>query len=96
MVVVRMVRVRNMSVSETADIQGRCPNWVRNLLRRYDEGDLEGLRDLLRSGRPPKIPLREMDKIMKHASQTPTTPAALHQQVFQKTKVKLHIAHVRD
>ena len=26
MVAVRMVRVRNMSVSETADIQGRCPN----------------------------------------------------------------------
>ena len=43
MVAVRMVRVRNMSVSETADIQGRCPNWVHNLLRRYDEGGLEGM-----------------------------------------------------
>ena len=51
MVAVRMVRVRNMSVSETADIQGRCPNWVHNLLRRYDEGGLEGLRDLPKSGR---------------------------------------------
>lgn len=36
-----MVRVRNMSVSKTADIQVRCPNWVRNRLRRYDE-DLKG------------------------------------------------------
>ena len=26
MVVVRMVRVRNMTVEETADIQGRSPN----------------------------------------------------------------------
>ena len=41
MIAVRMVRVRNMSVSETADIQGRCPNWVRDWLRRYDEGGLE-------------------------------------------------------
>ena len=42
MVVVRMVRMRNMSVSETADIQGCCPNWIRDWLRRYDEGGLEG------------------------------------------------------
>ena len=56
MVAVCMVRVRNMSVSETADIQGRSPNWVRNLLRCYDEGGLEGLRDLPRCGRPIRIP----------------------------------------
>ena len=43
MVAVRMVRVRNMSVEETADIQGRNPNWVRNWLRRYDAGGLEGI-----------------------------------------------------
>ena len=56
MVTVRMVRARNMSVSETTDIQGRCPNWVRNWLRRYDEGGLEGLRDLPRCGRSRRIP----------------------------------------
>ena len=43
MVTVRMVRVRNMSVKETADIQGRGPNWIRDWLRRYNEGSLEGL-----------------------------------------------------
>ena len=62
MVAVRMVRVRNMSVSETADIQGRCPNWVHNLLRRYDEGGLEGLRDLPKADGPGgfcEIPLTE-------------------------------------
>ena len=30
MVAVRMVRVLNMSVEETADIQARCPTRVRN------------------------------------------------------------------
>ena len=43
MVAVRMVRVSNMSVEETVSIQVRCPTWVRDWLRRYDE---EGLRDL--------------------------------------------------
>ena len=32
MVVVRMVRVCNMSVKETADIQGRSPNWKKTVL----------------------------------------------------------------
>ena len=41
MVAVRMVRVFNMSVEETASIQIRCPTWVRDWLRRYDEGGLE-------------------------------------------------------
>ena len=49
MVVVRMVRVCNMSVEETADIQGRSPNRARNWLRRYDEGSLEGLWDIPRT-----------------------------------------------
>ena len=40
---VRMARVLNMSVEEAADIQGRSPNWVRNWLRRYDDGGLQGL-----------------------------------------------------
>ena len=55
MVAVRMVCVRNLSMNETVDIQGRSPNLVRNWLRRYDEGGLEGLRDLPRCGRPRRI-----------------------------------------
>ena len=46
MVAVRMVRVLDMSVDETANLQVHCPMWVRDWLRRYDEGGLEGLRDL--------------------------------------------------
>ena len=41
MVAVRMVRVRNMPVGETADILIRYSTWVRDWLRRYDEGGLE-------------------------------------------------------
>ena len=59
MVAVRMVRVLSMSVDETARFQVRCPTWVREWLRRYD-GGLEGLRDLLRCGRPRRIPRNVM------------------------------------
>jgi len=52
MLAVRMVRVRNLSVEEAVDYLMQCPNWVRNWLRRYDEGGPDGLRDLPRSGRP--------------------------------------------
>ena len=43
-----------------------------------------------------QIPLQEMNKIMKQAPQTPTTPAILYQQIFQKTRVKLHMTYVEE
>ena len=43
MVAVRMVLVLNMSVEATAGLHVRCPMWVREWLRRYDEGSLEGI-----------------------------------------------------
>ena len=55
MVAVRMVRVLNMSVEETANLQVHCPTWVRDWLRRYDEEGLKGLRDLPRCGRSRRI-----------------------------------------
>ena len=41
MVAVRMVRVLDMSVEGTANLQVRCPTWVWDWLRHYDEGGLE-------------------------------------------------------
>ena len=41
-----------------------------------------------------QIPLQEMNKIMKQAPQTPMIPAILYQQIFQKTRVKLHMTYV--
>ena len=46
MVAVRMVRVLNISVEETAGFQVRYPTRIRYRLRRYDERCLEDFRDL--------------------------------------------------
>ena len=65
---VRMVRVLNMSVDETASILVHCPTWVRDWLRRYDEGGLEGLRDSPRCGRPRRISQDVMDAIVANVA----------------------------
>ena len=93
---VNMACSEGFKINEAAACLMQCPDWVGMRIQRFNTDGLDGLRDLPRSGRPPKIPLREMDKIMKQTSQMPTTPAALHQQIFQKTKVKLHLTYVRE
>lgn len=53
---IHMVCVRKISVGETAANLMRSERWVHKWLERFDAGGLDGLRDLPRSGRPPKIP----------------------------------------
>ena len=56
MLAVHTVYVRKAGIDETAAHLMRSARWVRNWLHRYDEGGLDGLRDLPRSGRPRRIP----------------------------------------
>ena len=95
MIAVRMVRARNISVDETADILIRCPSWVRNWLRRYDEGGLEGLRDLPRCGRPRRILRNVMDDIIANVAGCRITPMGLQQYIRAQTGTRLHITYVR-
>ena len=95
MITVRIVRARNISMDDTVDILIRCPNWVRNRLRRYDEGGLEGLRDLPRCGRPRSIKNRIRGVIISRTSGSGITPARLQQQISEEVGVRLHITYVR-
>ena len=94
-VAVRMVRVLNMSVDETASILVHCPTWVRDWLRRYDEGGLEGLRDLPRCGRPRRILRNVMDEIIAKVADCRITPMGLQQYIRAQTGTSLHITYVR-
>ena len=67
MVAVRMVRVFNMSVEETASIQVRRSSWVCDWLCRYD-GGLKNLRDLPRCERPRRIPRNIMNDIIANVA----------------------------
>ena len=95
MVAVRMVRVRNMPVEETADILVRCPTWVSKWLRRYDEGCLQGLRDLPRCGRPRRVPRDVMDRIMARVAGSRITPVGMQQHIRDEAGTNLHITYIR-
>ena len=95
MVAVRMVCVLDMSVDETTSILVHCPTWVRDWLRRYDEGGLEGLRALPRCGRPRRITRATMDAIVANVAGCRITPVGLQQYIRAQIGTNLHITCVR-
>ena len=95
MLAVRMVYARKMSVEETSDILMQSPRWVYDWLERYDQGGLEGLRDLPKRGRPRKIAYHVMDQIITGLKDSGITPVGLQEHIHEKTGTKLHITYVR-
>ena len=77
MLAVHMVRVCKMSIGETAANLMRSDRWVHTWLMRFDAGGLDGLRDLPRSSRPPKISCEITARIIERAVQPKRTPMAV-------------------
>ena len=95
MLAVHMVHFRKMSIDDAATNLLRCPKWVRNWLERFEAGCLEGLRDLPRSGRPPKISPEAMDGVLGKVDRFKATPAELQQVIHKETGTKMHRTNVR-
>ena len=95
MLAVHMVCVRKMSVGETAANLMRSERWVHKWLKRFDTGGLDGLRDLPRTGRPPKISRETMARIIEQSVQPKCTPRELQKTIREETGTKLHITNVR-
>ena len=74
---VHMVRVPQKNVNEMAADLMQSEKWVHNWLKRYDQGGLDNLRDLLRPGRPRTIPRETVDGIINRMVPSGCTPAAL-------------------
>ena len=51
MLATHMIHVREKSIAETSADLMRSDRWTYNWLKRFDAGGLDGLQDLLRSGR---------------------------------------------
>ena len=95
MLAMHVVYVCKAGIDETAAHLMRFARWVRNWLHRYDEGGLEGLRDLPRSGRPRRIPREAIEQIIDKAIQPKGTPAGLQKRIHEETGTKLHTTYIR-
>ena len=69
--------------------------WVHKWLKRLDAGGLDGLRDLPRTGRPPKVPRKTMVRIIEQSVQPKCTPRELQKTIHEETGTRLHITNVR-
>ena len=95
MLAVHMVRVREMSIDETAANLMLSERWVHKWLKRFDTGGLDGLRDLPRTGRPPKTPRYIMTRIIERSVQPRCTPKELQKAIREETGTRLHTTNVR-
>ena len=94
MLAVHMVRVRKMSMGKTAANLMRSDRWVHAWLERFDAGGLDGLRDLPRGCRPPKIPREIMARIIAQVVQPKCTLWELQKIICEETDTKLYITNV--
>ena len=90
-----MVCMNNESIQHAADSLTQCPHRVFIWVERFKKGGIVALRDLPRPGRPPRVERGTMERIMRGASGSRTTAAALQQDIRQKAGASFHITYVR-
>ena len=95
MAAVNMAYYNQESTQHVADSLMQCPNWVLTWVRRFEEGGIDALRDLPRSGRPPRIDRATMDNMLSEAGQSKTTPAELRQKIRREAGILFHMTYVR-
>ena len=94
---VRCVRVDNKEASSTAENEfHRSRWWAYKWLKRFDKADLEGLKHLPRSGRPPEVSEERFAEIKTELSENPTGWRAkeIMNIIYEKTGVRYHEVHI--
>ncbi|MFZ0514221.1 MAG: helix-turn-helix domain-containing protein, partial [Candidatus Nitrosopolaris sp.] len=62
---VRRVRVDNQEAASVAELELRSIGWVYTWLKRYNNEDIQGLKDKPRSGRPPDVSEEKLLEVRK-------------------------------
>ena len=74
----------------------RSRSWACHWLKRYDEQDIDGLKDIPKSGRRPELPVEidyKIKTILKESNQGWTTKQ-IEQLIVQNTGVRYHPNHI--
>jgi len=95
MAAVNMVCIRGKGVRDTAEDLTKCPSWVSFWVGRFEEGGIDALRDLPRSGRRPKAQLKRIEKILQYDNNGITAPKKLCCHIRNKLRVTYHMTPVR-
>jgi len=95
MVAVNMVLVLGHDPKDVAKVLMQSRDWAYFWVRRYREGGLAALRDLPRSGRPPKVEQKRIAKIVGESEDGIVTPKKLRSDIHEKTGVWYHPVSVR-
>jgi len=94
MVAVNSVCVK-MDVGKTADLLMQCPDRVSHRARRSGEGGIGALRDIPRSGRPPKVRRERISRMIKKSKDGRVIPRKLRADIRESTGVLYHMTSVR-
>jgi len=95
MVAINSVCMEEMDVGKTVDCLMQCPNWVSHWVRRFEEGGIDALRDLPRSGRPPKVRRETISRIIKKNRGGRIIPRKLRADIRKRTGIRYHMTPVR-
>lgn len=94
---VRRVRFDDLEASKVAERElNKTRWWAYKWLKRFDKQGLEGLKDLPRSGRPPKVSEKKMYKIKQKVIENPSGWEAkqVMNLIYEKTGVRYHEVHI--
>jgi len=94
MAAVNAVCILDCSISDTAELLMQSPNWVSHWVRRSGEGGIDALRDLPRSGRPPKVRRERISGIIRRSGDGRVISRKLRADIRESTGVRYHITSV--
>jgi len=93
---IKQVLFDNQIASHVAKSLGRVRSWAYKWLERFKKHGIDGLQDLPRTGRPPKVSAKKLATIKETLDANPSGWSArqVMNLVYEKSGVRYHEVHV--
>jgi transposase len=93
---VRRIVEDNQHIEDVAKELHRCRAWAYKWYKRYNDNGLEGLKNKVKTGRPPDVPKDVMVKIRKELADSNTgwDFRQVMDLIYKKTGVRYHEVHI--
>ena len=93
---VRLIVLDKKHIEDIAQELHRCRAWAYKWYKRYKDNGLDGLKDKVKTGRPPDVPKDVMVKIRKELADNNTgwDFRQVMDLIYRKTGVRYHEIHI--